>query len=77
MWVLNVTAYQLSLDALRVIFRMYRTSVRCDFAQDILFFWWSALSHLAARVCNEAAAWRTSMVQPHEDSSCGDGELSL
>ena len=37
-WVLNVTAYQLSLDALRVIFRMYRTSVRCDFAQDILFF---------------------------------------
>ena len=28
-WVLNVTAYQLSLHALRV---------RCDFAQDILFF---------------------------------------
>ena len=68
MWVLNVTAYQLSLHALRV---------RCDFAQDILFFWWSALSHLAARVCSEAAAWRTSMVQPHEESSCGDGELSL
>ena len=37
-WVLNVTAYQLSLEALRVIFRMYRTSVRCDFAQDILFY---------------------------------------